>query len=87
MEVARVGGKEYGRIEYKVGRRKIGFKGLKSLCFRDCGGRHVNKEDLLSTPVFYPTCYTHISFILVWNWMCKDSFESSFNVECDDGLR
>ena len=59
----------------------MGFKGLKSLCFRDCGAGHV------STPVFYPTCYTHISFILDRNWMCKDSLENSFNVECAHGLR
>ena len=37
-----VGGKEYGKIEYKLGRRKMGFKGLKSLCFRDCGADYVS---------------------------------------------
>ena len=63
----------------------MGFKGLKSLCFRDCV--LVMSAILLSTPVFYPTCYTHISFILARNWMCKDSLESSFNVECAHGLR
>ena len=78
-----VGGKEYGKIEYKVGRRKMGFKGLKSLCFHDCAAGHVSNS--ARTPVFYPTCYTHISFILARNWMCKDSLESSFNVECSHG--
>ena len=64
----------------------MGFKGLKSLCFRDCGAGPTSAI-LLSTPVFYPTCYIHISFILARNWMCKDSLESSFNVECAHGLR
>ena len=63
----------------------MGFKGLKSLCFRDCGASHVSNS--AQHPVFYPTCYTHISFILARNWMCKDSLESSFNVECAHGLR
>ena len=34
----------YGKIEYKVGRRKMGFKGLKSLCFRACGAGHVSNS-------------------------------------------
>ena len=42
LEVERVGGKEYGGIKYKVGRRKIGFKGLKSLCFHHFGACHVS---------------------------------------------
>ena len=63
----------------------MGFKGLKSLCFRDCGASHVSNS--AQHPVFYTTCYTHISFILARNWMCKDSLESSFNVECAHGLR
>ena len=58
---------------YKVGRRKIGFKGLKSLCFRDCGAGHV------SNSAQHPC--------LAQNWMCKDSLENSFNVECAHGLR
>ena len=63
----------------------MGFKGLKSLCFRDCGASHVSNS--AQHPVFYTTCYTHISFILARNWMCKDSLESSFNVEFAHGLR
>ena len=47
----------------------------------------VTSAILLSTSVLPPTCYTHISFILARNWMCKDSLESSFNVECDHRLR
>ena len=39
-----VGGKEYGKREYKVGRGKMGFKGLKNLCFRDCGAGHVSNS-------------------------------------------
>ena len=39
-----IGGKEYGKIEYKVGRIKMGFKGLKSLCFRDYGAGHVRNS-------------------------------------------
>ena len=63
----------------------MGFKGLKSLYFVTVV--LVTSAILLSTPVFYPTCYTHISFILARNWMCKDSLESSFDVECAHGLR
>ena len=37
-----VEGKEYGRIECKVGRRKMGFKEFWSLCFRDYGAGHVS---------------------------------------------
>ena len=55
----------------------MGFKGLKSLYFVTVV--LVTSAILLSSPVFYPTCYTHISFILARNWMCKDSLESSFN--------
>ena len=63
----------------------MGFNGLKSLCFRDCGAGQ--SAILLSTPVFYPTCYTHISFNLARYWICNDSLESPFNVECAHGLR
>ena len=63
----------------------MGFKGLKSFVFVTVV--LVTSEILLSTPVFYPTCYTHISFILARNWMCKDSLESPFHVECAHGLR
>ena len=64
----------------------MGFKGLKSLCFRDCGVGHI-RNSAQHPCFFYPTCYTHISFILARNWMCKDSLESPFNVECAHGLR
>ena len=40
----KVRGKEYGKIEYKVERRKMGFKGLKRLCFGDCGAGHVSNS-------------------------------------------
>ena len=63
----------------------MGFKRLKSLCFRDYGAGHVSNS--AQHPCFYPICYTHISFILARNWMCKDSLESSFSVVCDHGLR
>ena len=63
----------------------MGFKGLKNLRFRDCGAGHVSNS--AQHPCFYPTCYTHISFILARNWMCKDSLEIYFNVECAYGLR
>ena len=46
----------------------------------------VTSAILLSTPILPPTCYTHISFILARNWMCKDSLERTFNVECVHGL-
>ena len=55
----------------------MGFIGLKSLYFVTVV--LVTSAILLSTPVFYPTGYTHISFILARNWMCKDSLESFFN--------
>ena len=42
VRVAKVGGNEYGRIECKVGRRKMGFKEFESLCFRDYGVGHVS---------------------------------------------
>ena len=41
-----VEGKEYGGIECKIGRRKLGFKEFWSLCFRDCGAGHVNNSAL-----------------------------------------
>ena len=44
VRVTKVGGKEYGRIECKVGRRKMGFKEFESLCFRDYGGGNVNNS-------------------------------------------
>ena len=31
-------------MEYKVGGRKMGFKGLKNLCFCDCGAGHVSNS-------------------------------------------
>ena len=37
-----VEGKDYGRIECKVGKIKLGFKEFWSLCFRDCGAGHVS---------------------------------------------
>ena len=39
-----VGGKEYGWIECKVGRRKMDFKEFGSLCFRDCGAGHISNS-------------------------------------------
>ena len=63
-----VGGKEYGKIEYKVGIRKMGFKGLKSLCFHDCAAGHVSNS--ARTPVFYPT--------LLYSYLLH--FSSEFNV-------
>ena len=39
-----VEGKEYGRKECKVGRRKMGFKEFWSLCFGDCGAGHVSNS-------------------------------------------
>ena len=86
IRVAKVGGKEYGRIECKVGRRKMGFKEFESLCLRDYGVGHVSNS-AQHPHVFLPTCYTHISSILAQNWACKNSLESSFNVECAHGMR
>ena len=63
-----VGGKEYGKIEYKVGRRKMGFKGLKSLCFHDCAAGHVSNS--ARTPVFLSN--------LLYSYLLH--FSSEFNV-------
>ena len=65
-------------------KKKMSFKEFGSLCFRDSGAGHV-KQFCSASPIFPPTCYTHISFILARNWMCKDSLESSFNVQCAHG--
>ena len=51
LKVAKVGGKEYGRIECKVGRRKMGFKEFESLCFRDCSAGHVSNS--IQHPLFF----------------------------------
>ena len=63
----------------------MGFKEFENLCFRDCGAGQ--SAILLSTSILLSTCYTYISFILTRNWTCKDSLESSFNVECSHGMR
>ena len=57
----------------------MGFKEFRSLSFCDYGSGHV--KQFYSAPFFFfPTCYTHISFILARNWACKNSLESSFDV-------
>ena len=71
-------GKEYGRIECKVGKENWVLRSFGASVFVTM----VLVVILLSTPVFPPTCYTHISSILARNWMCKDSLERFFNVEC-----
>ena len=79
LEVAKVGENEYGQIECKVGRRKMGFKEFVSLSFCDSSAGHV-KQFCSAVPILLPTCYTHISFILAQNWTCKDLLEIPFNV-------
>ena len=76
-------GKEYGRIECKVGKGNWVLRSFGASVFVTVV--LVTSVILLSTPVFPLTCYTHISFILARNWMCKDSLESFFNLECAHG--
>ena len=64
----------------------MGFKEFGSLSFRDSSASHV-KQFCSAPPVLSLTCYTHISFILTRNWTCKESLESSFNVECVHEMR
>ena len=66
LEVEKVGGNEYGQIECKVGRRKMGFKEFRSLSFRDSSAGHV-KQFCSALPILLPTCYTDISFTLAQN--------------------
>ena len=62
----------------------MGFKDLKSLCFRDCGAGHVSNS--AQHPCFLSNLL--YSYLLHFSSeLCKDSLESSFNVECAHGLR
>ena len=64
----------------------MGFKEFGNLGFHDSGAGHL--KHFCSTPlVLPPTCYTYIRFNFARDWTCKDSLESSFNVECAHGLR
>ena len=64
----------------------MGFKEFGSLNFRDSSASHV-KQFCSAPPILPRTCYSHISFILVRNWACKDLLERSFNVECAHWMR